>query len=143
MNYVSLLFCLSWQTVIQENPFTDLPGPRGSESPTLSIGEALGTTQHNPFKATEDVDSVPPTMWDLEKQQLVAQMTLLQEQLRAETSARIESQVSDIVIVNQINWPPQSISVGYVYFALWHGSCSFHNIVAMLTADYRMVHVCT
>ena len=62
----------------------------GSESPTLSIGEAIAG-QGNPFKSRDDVDA--PSMWELEKQQLTAQLTLLTEQLKAETASRIESQV--------------------------------------------------
>ena len=80
------------QTVIQENPFTESLSGRG-DSP-VSIGEPISESGHarkhsNPFRPTEDGRSV----WELEKQQFTAQMTLLQEQLKAETTARIESQV--------------------------------------------------
>lgn len=82
------------QTVIQENPFTEaIPG---NESP-VSIGEPLSTIPEgtsgrklsNPFRPTEEGRSA----WELEKQQFTAQMTLLREQLKTETTARIESQV--------------------------------------------------
>ncbi len=80
------------QNVIKENPFTEAAG--GSESPTLSIGEPLSTipegAESNPFRAT---DERVPSMWELEKQQMMAQFALLTEQLKAETAQRIESQV--------------------------------------------------
>ena len=82
------------QTVIQENPFTESM-PR-NESP-VSIGEPLSTIPEgasgrklsNPFRPTEEGRNV----WELEKQQFTAQMVLLREQLKSETTARIESQV--------------------------------------------------
>lgn len=86
------------QNVIKENPFTE--AVRGSESPTLSIGEPLSTIpeggearsrkESNPFRTT---DNHVPSMWELEKQQMMAQFALLTEQLKAETAQRIESQV--------------------------------------------------
>ena len=86
-----VLFYFS-QTVIQENPFTDSLSGRG-DSP-VSIGEPISESGHvrkhsNPFRPTEDGRSA----WELEKQQFTAQMTLLREQLKAETTARVESQV--------------------------------------------------
>jgi len=63
----------------------------------VSIGEPLSTIPEgtsgrklsNPFRPTEEGRSA----WELEKQQFTAQMTLLREQLKTETTARIESQV--------------------------------------------------
>ena len=91
---ITLLFSLLlWQGQTVENPFTDPT----QDSPTLSIGQPLGTIQEiseagNPFKQSEQ----PPSMWEMEKQQLTAAVTLLAEQLTAETAARIESQVGSV-----------------------------------------------
>ena len=50
-------------------------------SPSLSIGEPL-----------TEIDASEKS-WEIERQQMKAQMTLLTEQLHSETAARIESQV--------------------------------------------------
>lgn len=36
----------------------------------------------------------PPSLWEMEKQQLCAQLALLGQQLQAETTARMEAQVT-------------------------------------------------
>eukprot|EP00731_Ephydatia_muelleri_P024904 Em0016g1175a len=83
------------QTVIQENPFTELP-KEGRLSPTISLGEPLGVDAVktvNPF-GLEDTDGMaPPSLWEMEKQQLCAQLALLGQQLQTETTARMEAQV--------------------------------------------------
>ncbi|KAL5484716.1 hypothetical protein EMCRGX_G021256 [Ephydatia muelleri] len=82
------------QTVIQENPFTELP-KEGRLSPTISLGEPLGVDAVktvNPF-GLEDTDGMaPPSLWEMEKQQLCAQLALLGQQLQTETTARMEAQ---------------------------------------------------
>lgn len=89
------------QTTIAENPFTSVVGRE--ESP-ISIGEALTTVPEdkaisghqrnssNPFKPTED-----GSVWEMEKKQFMSEMALMREQLKSETAARLESQVSSIV----------------------------------------------
>ena len=84
------------QSTITENPFASAAGRE--ESP-ISIGESLTTVPEegaalghqrntsNPF--------APEAAWDLEKQHFVSEMALLREQLKSETTARLESQVSN------------------------------------------------
>ena len=88
--------------MITENPFTSVVGRE--ESP-VSIGEALTTvpeegplvghkrTTSNPFAPEEGKSA-----WDLEKQHFVSEMAQLREQLKSETAARLESQVSDVMM---------------------------------------------
>ena len=90
------------QTTIAENPFTSATGRE--ESP-ISIGEALTTVPEdkavsshrrnssNPFKPTEDGSA-----WEAEKKQFMTEMAMMREQLKSETSSRLESQVSDRTI---------------------------------------------
>ena len=82
--------------MIQENPFTEAP-KEGRLSPTISLGEPLGldvAKTVNPFGSEEtDSAAAPPSMWEMEKQQLCSQLTLLGQQLQAETTARMEAQV--------------------------------------------------
>ena len=90
------------QNVITENPFTD-PMAAHEGSP-IEIGEPLGSIpengivrthhrkQSNPFRPVDEAT----VMWEMEKQQFTAQMTLLREQLKQETTARIESQVRNL-----------------------------------------------
>lgn len=101
--FLKLYSCVSihahLQNMITENPFTD-PTALHEGSP-IELGEALGPLpenmavkgrsrkQSNPFRPTDEANLA----WELEKQQFTAQMTLLREQLKQETSARIESQV--------------------------------------------------
>ena len=49
----------------------------------------------NPFKQSGNA----PSMWEMEKQQLTAAVTLVTEQLKAETAARIESQVGRLLVL--------------------------------------------
>ena len=46
-------------------------------------------TSSNPFKPTEDGSA-----WEMEKKQFISEMGLMREQLKSETVARLESQVS-------------------------------------------------
>ncbi|CAI8039048.1 Carboxyl-terminal PDZ ligand of neuronal nitric oxide synthase protein [Geodia barretti] len=83
------------QNIIQENPFTDTLRT-GSASPTLSIGEAIdGPVEKmisNPFMA--DPGGQQAQQWEMYRQQMAAHMQLMQEQLKQEKAARIESQAS-------------------------------------------------
>lgn len=58
-------------------------------SPSISLGEPLNETDGGNVNSQTGAQGA----WELERQQLTAQMTLLTEQLHAETAARIESQV--------------------------------------------------
>ena len=99
---VFIILVLSFQTTITENPFTSALGR--DESP-ISIGEALTTVPEegpalghqrnssNPFAPEEG-----KTAWDAEKQHFVSEMALLREQLKSETTARLESQVGDVMM---------------------------------------------
>ena len=104
------------QNIIQENPFTDTLRT-GSASPTLSIGEAIDGPEKmisNPF-LPDQAGGPQAQQWEMYKQQvrekskrererrlsknfigvqMVTQMQLMQEQLKQEKTARIESQVS-------------------------------------------------
>lgn len=82
------------QTVIQENPFTEA-SKEGRQSPTISLGEPLGLEDVktvNPFSSEETDGIAPPAMWEMEKQQLCAQLAILGQQLQTETTARMEAQ---------------------------------------------------
>ena len=99
--------------ILEENKFT-ADRVLGSVSPSTSIGEPLSSSAEvgivdipeflqSKFPSPSPPPPPPPPLplqvreqsqWGIEKQQLTVQLTLLQEQLQAETAARIESQVS-------------------------------------------------
>lgn len=56
---------------------------KGNLSPSISLGEPLNETTDGPGSS----------LWEQERHQMKAQMTLLTEKLHSETTARIESQV--------------------------------------------------
>ena len=76
--------------MIEENLFAD-DSRKGAGSSSMGLGELL----------TNDGDTsvTAPAMWEFEKKQMSAQITLLNTQLQAETSSRIEAQVFYIVCI--------------------------------------------
>ena len=64
---------VSLQNVIQENPFTADMLRTGSESPALSIGEAIDGPEKmisNPFLTEQPGGEQPPSSWEIYRQQV-------------------------------------------------------------------------
>ena len=72
--------------MVEENLFAD-DSRKGVGSSNMGLGELLVGSSDGGASVTA------PTMWEFEKKQMSAQITLLNTQLQAETSSRIEAQV--------------------------------------------------
>ena len=72
--------------MIEENLFAD-DSRKGAGSSSMGLGELLTGAGNGGTSITA------PAMWEFEKKQMSAQITLLNTQLQAETSSRIEAQV--------------------------------------------------
>lgn len=72
--------------MIEENLFAD-DSRKGVGSSNVGLGELLIGSSNGSASVTA------PAMWEFEKKQMSAQITLLNTQLQAETSSRIEAQV--------------------------------------------------
>lgn len=72
--------------MIEENLFAD-DSRKGVGSTSVGVGEFLSGASNGGTSVSV------PAMWEFEKKQMSAQITLLNTQLQAETSSRIEAQV--------------------------------------------------
>lgn len=73
------------ESVIEENLFAD-DSRKGVGSTSVGVGEFLSGASNGGTSVSV------PAMWEFEKKQMSAQITLLNTQLQAETSSRIEAQ---------------------------------------------------